>query len=78
MEDEQGVVWRERSAGIYRLSAYYFAVITSELPVQLFMGTLFITITHWMTNLTPTAWHFFCIWLLLIQLIFPAQVTTCC
>ena len=74
VDDPEGVVWRERASRIYRLISYYLAVVCSEFPAQLLIASIFFTIAYWMTNLMPTAWHFFGTWLILILLMFPSQV----
>ena len=42
--DDEGVVRRERMAGIYRLSAYFLAVMTTEIPVVIVITTMFVTV----------------------------------
>ena len=74
VDDPEGVVWRERAARIYRLISYYLAVVTSEFPAQLLIASVFFVIAYWMTNLMPTAWHFFGTWLIILLLMFPSQV----
>merc|ERR1712241_1557647 len=39
---------KERATASYRLSAYYMASTTADLPVFLFMPLLFLTISYWM------------------------------
>ena len=58
MTDDEGVVRRERMAGIYRLSAYFLAVLTTEIPVVIIVDLMFITVSYWMANLMPTAGNF--------------------
>merc|ERR1712157_33470 len=42
------VVLKERATASYRLSAYYCAMTTADLPVFLFMPTVFLVISYWM------------------------------
>ncbi|KAL8614193.1 hypothetical protein ACOMHN_026410 [Nucella lapillus] len=44
---EMLVIFRERSAGWYRLSAYYLAKLTSELPLILLQPLVFVTVAYW-------------------------------
>merc|ERR1712157_319576 len=45
---ERIVMQKERATASYRLSAYYMASTTADLPVFLFMPLLFLTISYWM------------------------------
>lgn len=44
---------RERSSGMYRLSSYYFARTVGDLPMELVLPTIFVTVTYWMGGLKP-------------------------
>ncbi|XP_021349695.1 ABC transporter G family member 21-like isoform X2 [Mizuhopecten yessoensis] len=48
---ERAVVSKDRSAGAYRLSAYYLAKITSEMPLLLCVPLLFNTAVYWLAGL---------------------------
>lgn len=54
---------KERSSGMYRLSAFYFARTFSELPLDCTIPSLLIIIMYWMTGLRPTAGAFISHWL---------------
>ncbi|KAI3895423.1 hypothetical protein MKW92_021180 [Papaver armeniacum] len=56
---ERLMLTKERSSSMYRLSAYFVARTTSELPMELALPTLFAIITYWMGGLKPTASNFF-------------------
>lgn len=45
---------RERSSGMYRLSSYYFARTVGDLPMELVLPTIFVTVTYWMGGLKPS------------------------
>ncbi|CAA2996704.1 ABC transporter G family member 21 [Olea europaea subsp. europaea] len=51
---ERPMLTRELSSGMYRLSSYYFARIAGDLPMELVLPTIFITITYWMSGLKPS------------------------
>jgi len=48
---ERAIIRRERDAGAYRLSAYYMAKITSELPLVLCAPLIFFCILYWMVGI---------------------------
>ncbi|GAV90795.1 ABC_tran domain-containing protein/ABC2_membrane domain-containing protein [Cephalotus follicularis] len=56
---ERKMLGKERSSGMYRLSSYFMARTTSDLPMELILPTIFVTITYWMAGLKPTAGNFF-------------------
>jgi len=72
--DDEGVVRRERMAGIYRLSAYFLAVMTTEIPVVIVITTMFVTVTYWMAGLMPDAGNFLGHWLIVLMTAFACQV----
>ncbi|CAI9096319.1 OLC1v1032424C1 [Oldenlandia corymbosa var. corymbosa] len=51
---EQPMLKRERSSGLYRLSSYYFARMVGDLPMELVLPTIFVTVTYWMGGLKPS------------------------
>jgi len=44
---------------MYRLSSYFMARMVGDLPMELILPTIFITVTYWMVGLTPKAANFF-------------------
>ena len=78
VNDDTGVFMRERSAGLYRLSAYYLAVMTTEIPVQFILPTIYVIINYWMVNLMPAGVNFIGIWLILVLASYVAQVSQPC
>lgn len=64
---------KERSSGMYRLSAFYISRTASEIPLDFFIPTLYVIILYFMTELKMTAAAFFCHWLAMILSIFVAQ-----
>lgn len=55
---EQSMLTRERSSGMYRLSSYYFARMAGDMPMELVLPTIFVTITYWMGGLKPSLINF--------------------
>ncbi|XP_051122381.1 ABC transporter G family member 21 [Andrographis paniculata] len=51
---ERVMLTKERSSGMYRLSSYYFARTVGDLPMELVLPTIFVTITYWMGGLRPS------------------------
>jgi len=51
---ERAVLNKERSSGSYRLSAYFLGKTVSDIPVELLLPFLYITITYWMVGLNYT------------------------
>lgn len=49
---------KERSSGMYRLSSYFTSRIIGDLPMELTLPTIFVTVTYWMAGLKPSAAHF--------------------
>lgn len=45
---------KERSSGMYRLSSYYMARTAGDLPMELVLPTIFVTVTYWMGGLKPS------------------------
>ena len=72
--DDTGVFMRERSAGLYRLSAYYLAVMTTEIPVAFILPTIYVVINYFMVNLMFEVGNFFGHWVVLVLSTFVAQV----
>jgi hypothetical protein len=73
VNDDYGVFTRERSAGLYRLSAYFLAVMTTEIPIAIILPTIYVCINYWMVNLTPDAVSFIAHWLIIVLSTFTAQ-----
>ncbi|VVA41706.1 PREDICTED: ABC transporter [Prunus dulcis] len=70
---ERKMLEKERSSGTYMLSSYFISRIVADLPMELALPTLFVTITYWMAGLKPTAGHFFHTLLVLLLSVLVAQ-----
>ncbi len=54
---------KERASGMYRLSAFYFARMASDLPLDMAIPTIFVIILYFMSGLrTDSAKYFFENW----------------
>ncbi|XP_027361464.1 ABC transporter G family member 21-like [Abrus precatorius] len=51
---DRPMLMKERSSGMYHLSAYYMARMIGDLPMELVLPTIFVTITYWMGGLKPS------------------------
>ncbi|KAI7836411.1 hypothetical protein COHA_009711 [Chlorella ohadii] len=49
---------KERASGMYRLSAFYFARIGSDLPMDFLLPSIQIVVIYWMGGLRRNAWAF--------------------
>ena len=67
------IFMRERSAGSYRVTSYFFSKVLSELPVQLGIPFLFGVIVYWTTGLQRDLGHFLMFELILLSMVFAAQ-----
>ena len=72
---ERPVILRERAAGLYRLSAYWMAKQTSELPLTFVMPIIFVSIFYWAVGLNYEVWAFFAYLTLHMNFVFAIQVT---
>ncbi|XP_021808246.1 ABC transporter G family member 9-like [Prunus avium] len=70
---ERKMLEKERSSGTYRLSSYFISRIVADLPMELVLPTLFVTITYWMAGLKLTAVHFFHTLLVVLLSVLVAQ-----
>ncbi|KAL5999383.1 ABC transporter G member 22 [Asimina triloba] len=73
---ERAMLNKERAVDMYRLSAYFVARTTSDLPLDLFPPVIFLVIVYFMVGLRLTAAHFFLSMLIVFLSIIAAQVRT--
>ena len=74
--EEYKMLLKERASGMYRLSAFYFARLASDLPLDFAIPTLFLIIVYFMGHLRYTAAAFFSNYftVILIMLVSPCGV----
>ncbi|KAI3897407.1 hypothetical protein MKW92_040205 [Papaver armeniacum] len=70
---ERAMLNKERAVDMYRLSAYFIARTTSDLPLDLFLPVLFLLIVYFMTGLRLSVGPFFLTMLTLFLSIVAAQ-----
>ncbi|KAK6938528.1 ABC transporter-like, ATP-binding domain, partial [Dillenia turbinata] len=74
---ERTIFIKEKASGMYTLSSYFMARITGDLPMELILPTVFLTMTYWMAGLKPelgafllTLIPFFLTWIKYISITF--------
>ncbi|KAJ0816278.1 putative ABC transporter, AAA+ ATPase domain, ABC-2 type transporter [Helianthus annuus] len=70
---ERAMLNKERAADMYRLSAYFMARTTSDLPLDLFLPMLFLLVVYFMAGLRLTADSFFLTMVIVFLCIVAAQ-----
>ncbi|GAB2251944.1 hypothetical protein Droror1_Dr00004791 [Drosera rotundifolia] len=50
---DRAIFLKERASGMYSLSPYFMARIVGDLPMELILPTVFLTMIYWMTTLKP-------------------------
>eukprot|EP00002_Diphylleia_rotans_P023681 TRINITY_DN465_c0_g1_i6.p1 TRINITY_DN465_c0_g1~~TRINITY_DN465_c0_g1_i6.p1 ORF type:complete len:605 (+),score=129.58 TRINITY_DN465_c0_g1_i6:3944-5758(+) len=70
---EKHILLKERASGSYRLSAYYLAKCTAEIPFELMWPSFSVLIVYWMAGLNPDAGHFFLFWVCLLINVLTSQ-----
>lgn len=71
---ERAMLNKERAADMYRLSAYFLARTTSDLPLDLILPVLFLLVVYFMAGLRLSAAPFFFTILTVFLCIIAAQV----
>ncbi|KAL4591883.1 hypothetical protein LXL04_004857 [Taraxacum kok-saghyz] len=70
---ERAMLKKERAVDMYKLSAYFMARTTSDLPLDLFLPVIFLLIVYFMGGLRLTAHSFFLTMLIVFLCIVAAQ-----
>ncbi|XP_074351255.1 ABC transporter G family member 22-like isoform X2 [Apium graveolens] len=70
---ERAMLNKERAADMYRLSAYFLARITSDLPLDLLLPSLFLLVVYFMAGLKNSVEAFFLTMLTVFLCIVAAQ-----
>lgn len=70
---ERAIFMKERASGLYTLSSYFMARIVGDLPMDLILPTLFLTITYWMAGLKPQLLAFLLTLLVVLSYVIVSQ-----
>ncbi|KAJ8900802.1 hypothetical protein NDN08_000102 [Rhodosorus marinus] len=70
---EKAVIRKDRSSGAYRLSAYFLAKSTAEVPLDVIYPIVWGSIVYWLVGLNPNIDRFFVYLLLLVTNVLVAQ-----
>lgn len=70
---ERPMLMKERSSGMYKLSSYYVARMVGDLPMELVLPTIFVTISYWMGGLKPSLVTFVLTLLIMLFNVLVAQ-----
>ncbi|KAL5708953.1 ABC transporter G member 22 [Ranunculus cassubicifolius] len=70
---ERAMLSKERAVDMYRLSAYFLARTSSDLPLDLFLPVIFLVVVYFMAGLKATASAFFLSMLTVFLSIIAAQ-----
>ena len=71
---ERAMLNKERAVDMYKLSAYFMARTTSDMPLDLLLPIIFLLIVYFMAGLRQTATAFFFTMLIVFLCIVAAQV----
>ena len=71
---ERNMLLKERASGMYRLSAYFWARIVGDLPLELTLPTAFVVIVYWMGGLKNSFVGFLLTLLVVLYNVLVAQV----
>jgi len=72
---DKAMVIKERSSGMYRLSAYYLARTLSDLPMECAYPSIFVILVYFLSGLRLSAGAFFANWLSTMLSLLTSQST---
>ncbi|XP_022981414.1 ABC transporter G family member 25-like [Cucurbita maxima] len=70
---ERAIFLKERASGMYTLSSYFMARVIGDLPMELILPTIFLTVAYWMTDLKPDLIAFLLTLLVLLGYVLVSQ-----
>ncbi|XP_052188183.1 ABC transporter G family member 25 isoform X2 [Diospyros lotus] len=70
---DRAILRKERASGMYTLSPYFMARAAGDVPMELVLPTVFISIAYWMTSLKPEIGSFLLTLLVLVCYVLASQ-----
>ncbi|KAJ6360683.1 hypothetical protein OIU77_004656 [Salix suchowensis] len=70
---ERAIFLKERASGMYSLSSYFTSRIVGDLPMELILPTIFLSVTYWMAGLKPELGAFLSSLLVLLGYVLVSQ-----
>ncbi|KAG5224667.1 ABC transporter family member [Salix suchowensis] len=70
---ERAIFVKERASGMYTLSSYFMSRIVGDLPMELILPTIFLSVTYWMAGLKPEFGAFLLTLLVLLGYVVVSQ-----
>lgn len=72
--EERKMLLKERASGMYRLSAFYFARLASDLPMDFAVPTIFVVLVYFISGLrVDSGIYFFQNWFTIVLIMFVTQ-----
>ncbi|KAK4758453.1 hypothetical protein SAY87_019754 [Trapa incisa] len=70
---DRAVFTKERASGMYSLSSYFMARIVGDMPMELILPTIFLSVAYWMTGLRAEVGAFLMTLLVLLGYVLVSQ-----
>ncbi|CAK7323547.1 unnamed protein product [Dovyalis caffra] len=70
---ERAIFVKERTSGMYTLSSYFMSRIVGDLPMELILPTIFLSVTYWMAGLKTEVGAFLLTLLVLLGYVLVSQ-----
>lgn len=70
---DRAIFMKERASGMYTLSSYFMARIVGDMPMELILPTLFLSVSYWMCGLKPDVGSFLLTLLVLLAYVLVSQ-----
>lgn len=70
---ERVIFMKEKASGMYTLSSYFMSRIVGDIPMELILPTIFLTMAYWMAGLKPELGSFLLTLLVLLGYVLVSQ-----